>query len=105
MSPFYGIAVIEGQHQVYRTTDGIEREYLPHAAFGKPRDAIRYADMRQADVQPLRPASSGAPDPGPSTAPVSSVRPSAGRKAHASGVTASGRGASPEARYRVPFPR
>ena len=28
MSPFYGIAVIDGRHHVYRTTDGIEREYL-----------------------------------------------------------------------------
>lgn len=51
---YFGIEVVDGQHQVYTTPDGIRRTPIPHAAFGRPRDAIRYVEMRQANVSPLR---------------------------------------------------
>ena len=54
MSPFYAIRYIDGQHVVGVTTDGRDFAPLPRAAFGKPRDAIRYAEMRQRAVSPLR---------------------------------------------------
>ena len=60
MSTFYGIEVdAEGRHRVYATDDGISRIPVPRAAFGNPRDAIRYAEMRQTQVSPLRSADDG----------------------------------------------
>ena len=72
MSTYYLIRVIDGRFQVGATTDGIDFAPLPRAAFGTPREAIRYADMRQQNTSPLRSSVEG------STAPPS-VQPSAER--------------------------
>lgn len=63
---YYAIRVREdGRHQVYTTTNGRDRLDIPTAAFGKPRDAIRYCEMREARISPLR-----APGPLTGTAPA-----------------------------------
>jgi hypothetical protein len=62
---YFAIAVIDGQYRVYETRDGIARTYIPTGAFGKPMDAVRYADMRQAQTSPLR-----APDEDPVVPPL-----------------------------------
>ena len=68
---FYGIEVrADGRHQVFATDDGIRRTPVPTAIFGKPRDAIRYAEMRERQVSPLRAPEGAAADlPLPSAAP------------------------------------
>lgn len=64
---FYCIRVLgDGRHQVGTTTDGRDFLAIPRAAFGSPRDAIRYADMRQAHISPLRSPEDGRGDPSPS---------------------------------------
>lgn len=68
MSPYYGIAVrLDGAYEVYMTDDGIRRTPVPSAIYDKPRDAIRYADMRQANISPLR-----APGDEPASPPAGS---------------------------------
>ena len=55
MTDFFAVHVRpDGTHEVYITPDGISRIPVPRAAFGNPRDAIRYAEMRQLAVSPLR---------------------------------------------------
>ena len=54
MSRYYAIRVIDGRHVVGVTTDGRDFVPIPTGAFGKPRDAIRYAELRQRDTSPLR---------------------------------------------------
>jgi hypothetical protein len=56
MNRYHCIRIVDDRYQVGVTTDGRDFVPLPRAAFGNPRDAIRYADMRQADVSPLREA-------------------------------------------------
>lgn len=56
MTDFFAIRYVDGRHQVGMTSDGRDFIPLPRAAFGNPRDAIRYAEMRQANVSPLREA-------------------------------------------------
>lgn len=64
MSPFYHCHVREGRHVVCATTNGLDHSPVPTGAFGKPMDAIRYADMRNANVQPLRSLGSSGEDSG-----------------------------------------
>ena len=54
MSPYYVIRVDGGRFQVGVTTDGTDFSPIPTGAFGTPREAIRYAEMRQLQVSPLR---------------------------------------------------
>src|SRR5690349_16380597 len=54
MSDYFCIRYVDGRHQVGMTSDGRDFIPLPRAAFGNPRDAIRYAEMRQMAVSPLR---------------------------------------------------
>ena len=57
MTDYFGVSVrADGRHEVYITPDGIVRYPIPRAAFGNPRDAIRYAEMRQRATRPLREA-------------------------------------------------
>jgi hypothetical protein len=57
---YFGIRVRDdGLHEVYVTEDGISKMPLPRAVFVRPRDAVRFADMRQAGVSPLRPGPEG----------------------------------------------
>lgn len=72
MSPFFCIRYIDGQHQVGITTDGRDFVAIPRAAFGKPRDAVRYAELRQQAVSPLRGSvvDVGAPLPTSTTEPL-----------------------------------
>jgi len=54
VSPYFCIRVVDGRHVTGYTTDGIDFYPIPKAAFASPRDAIRYAEMRQLAVSPLR---------------------------------------------------
>lgn len=54
MSPFYAVRVTADGYQVGVTTDGRDFSPIPRAAFGKPLDAVRYAELRQQAVSPLR---------------------------------------------------
>jgi hypothetical protein len=51
---YYHCHVRDGRYQVCATTNGLDHMPIPTGVFGKPRDAIRYAAMRAADVQPIR---------------------------------------------------
>lgn len=77
MTGFYCHVRDDGSYGVHMTTNGHDRIPVPTAIFGKPRDAVRYAEMREQHVSPMRarveePAS--APPPAPlsvsSPAPV-----------------------------------
>jgi hypothetical protein len=66
VTDFYKVRVVDGRHHVGITTNGLDWLPIPTAAFGTPREAIRYAAMRQAGISPLRPAlddSAGFGDP------------------------------------------
>ena len=81
MSDFYGCRVRDDySHEVYVTTDGRDRIPLPRAAFGNPREAIRYAEMRQANVSPLRVEPDGSSHQ-ESRLPDPALRPAAGHAA------------------------
>lgn len=54
MNALFHIHVENGQHVVCATTDGRDHLPVPHGVFGKPRDAIRYAEMRNQHISPLR---------------------------------------------------
>lgn len=54
MSGFYCHVRPDGSYGVHMTTNGIDRIPVPTAIFGKPRDAIRYAEMRDQHVSPMR---------------------------------------------------
>lgn len=54
MTPFYAVRVTADGYQVGVTTDGRDFSPIPRAAFANPRDAVRYADLRQSAVSPLR---------------------------------------------------
>jgi hypothetical protein len=54
VSPFFCVRVTDAGFQVGITTDGRDFVPIPRAAFGKPRDAVRYAELRQQAVSPLR---------------------------------------------------
>jgi hypothetical protein len=64
MSDYFCVHVVEGRHVVGYTTSGLDFYPLPRAAFGSPRDAVRFAEMRQANVSPLRPGSEVPPTHG-----------------------------------------
>ena len=69
----YQVCVTPKGHQVYRTVNGIYREYVG-PAFATPREAIRYADLiERTTVSPLR-----APGGRLSTEPVVPAPGSAG---------------------------
>ena len=52
----YQVCVTPKGHQVYRTVNGIYREYVG-PPFETPREAIRYADLiERTTVSPLRPS-------------------------------------------------
>ena len=52
--PYFCIRIVDGRHVAGYTTDGRDWYPIPKAAFGSPRDAVRYCEMRQAKVSPLR---------------------------------------------------
>lgn len=54
MSPYYVIRLDGDRYRVGVTTDGTDFAPIPSGAFGTPREAIRYAEMRQLQVSPLR---------------------------------------------------
>lgn len=54
MSPYYRVRWTGDGYQVGVTTDGRDFAPIPRAAFGKPLDAVRYAELRQQAVSPLR---------------------------------------------------
>ena len=54
MTGYYVSVRPDGSYEVYATTNGIDRTPVPTGVFGKPRDAIRYAEMRDAHISPLR---------------------------------------------------
>lgn len=54
MTPFYAVRVTDDGYQVGVTTDGRDFAPIPRAVFAKPRDAVRYAELRQQAVSPLR---------------------------------------------------
>jgi hypothetical protein len=59
MSPFYCVRVDhtsggDTRYQVGWTTDGRDFHPIPSGAFGRPRDAYRYTELRQQAVSPLR---------------------------------------------------
>jgi hypothetical protein len=66
MSVYFHIHFAAGRHQVCATTNGLDHQPIPSASFGTPREAIRYASMREADIQPVR---SSGEDPAPSAPP------------------------------------
>ena len=53
---YFCIRVVDGRHVTGYTTDGLDFYPIPKGAFASPRDAIRYAEMRQRQVSPLREA-------------------------------------------------
>lgn len=64
---FYPVRVVNGYHQVFRTSNGIVAEPVG-PRWDKPRDAIRYAQTLQAMpvVSPVAATSDEpAPPPGP----------------------------------------
>lgn len=64
MSTTWHIHVEAGHYVACVTTTGLDHQRVPRGAFGKPLDAIRYCDMRQAAVSPLRaPGEAGTPSP------------------------------------------
>lgn len=67
MTPFYRVRWDESGYQVGMTTDGRDFVAIPRAAFGKPRDAVRYAELRQQAVSPLRVSGVDAAPPSAST--------------------------------------
>ncbi len=69
----YRIRVIDGRYVVGGTTNGIDFRPIPTGAFGKPRDAVRYAEMRERNVQPLRTDGEGPTDLPQSTGPSPAV--------------------------------
>jgi hypothetical protein len=70
MSPMCVLRVIDGLYVPGMTTDG--RDFLPitNAADKRPMPAIRYADMRNANVSPLRSS-----DDDPASAPPAGSSP------------------------------
>lgn len=54
MTGYYVRVREDGRHQVFATTNGIDRTDVPHADYEQPLPAIRYAQMREAEVSPLR---------------------------------------------------
>lgn len=44
----------DGRYRVCMTTNGIDHRPIPSGVFGSPRDAIRYAEMRELHVSALR---------------------------------------------------
>ena len=89
---FYSIRIVGDRHVVGITTNGVDWLPLPRAAFGNPRDAIRYADMRQRDISPLRVAEDVAAHPAgaPSSATPSGASVLAGNPAGLSSTARSG---------------
>jgi hypothetical protein len=70
MTPAYHAHVDSGRYVACVTTNGLDHIRIPTAAFGKPRDAIRYCEMRQAAVSPLRSS-----DDDPASAPPAGSSP------------------------------
>ena len=52
--PFFHIHWRDSLHIVCMTTNGLDHSPIPRAAFGEPRPAIDYAELRQQAVSPLR---------------------------------------------------
>lgn len=54
MTPFYRVRWEGPDYQVGITTDGRDFVAIPEATFGEPLPAVRYAELRQQAVSPLR---------------------------------------------------
>ena len=62
MTGFYCHVRPDGSYGVHMTTNGHDRIPVPDAIFGNPRDAIRFAEMRELNVSPLRAPEGAATD-------------------------------------------
>lgn len=69
MTPFYAVRVTADGYQVGVTTDGRDFSPIPRAAFGTPRAAINYAELRQQAVSPLRVSGEDVGSPLPASSP------------------------------------